>query len=408
MQQTPQRRAAEQIASVLRKAGHVALFAGGCVRDMLMGRSPKDIDIATDAPPARVVRLFRRTRKVGAKFGVVMVRVADCELEVATFRTESDYADHRRPRKVVFSTAEADAQRRDFTINGMFYDPVADNVIDYVGGRADLDAGLIRAIGEADRRFDEDHLRMLRAVRFAARFEFKIEERTHEAIRRNAPGIRTISAERVRMEIEQILTDVNRRRGWELLRRAGLSAHLAEGLTWTDAQADAGARRLDALPETASFPLALAALLRAEAPPDARRVCTRLRCSSAHAAAVEWLLAQLPRVTASADLELADIKLLAADPRFADLTALLRADLDSQGLSPEPHAHLLDRARRIVPSQLSPPPLLTGEDLVALNVPAGPQYGKILAQVYRAQLNDRISDREAALAMARNLLEEKE
>jgi len=408
MEHTPLRQAAEEVVDVLRQAGHVALFAGGCVRDMLMGRSPTDIDIATDAPPDRVVLLFRRTRQVGAKFGVVLVHWHGHEMEVATFRTESDYADHRRPGKVAFTTAQEDAKRRDFTINGMFYDPLADEVIDYVGGGDDLAARRVRAIGVPDERFSEDHLRMLRAVRFAARFGFELETATLDAIRRNASQIRTISSERVRMEIEQILLDPSRASGWGLLRRTGLSLHLVEGLHWTDVEADTAARRLTALPNTVTFPLAAAALLVSHGPRTARESCLRLRFSTAEMDAVVWLLTQLPRAAATETLDLADVRLLLADPRFSDLTALLLADLVSRDVSPAPHALLLDRAARVAPAQAAPPPLLTGDDLMAMKLPPGPRYGLILDQVYRAQLNEEIRDHEAALAMARQLWSDRE
>jgi poly(A) polymerase len=250
------RQAAEKAVRVLRDGGHTALFAGGCVRDMLLGAEPKDIDIATDAPPERVMALFRRTRAVGAKFGVVMTRIGRHEFEIATFRTESDYADHRRPDAVTFSTADEDAKRRDFTINGMFYDPLGEEVIDYVGGRADVDARLVRAIGDPNERLEEDHLRMLRAVRFAARLGFAIEAETYAAVQRHADRIRTISAERVRQELEQILTHPTRQRGWELVHASGLSAHLVEGVTWSDIEAEAVASRLGALPDEAWFPTA--------------------------------------------------------------------------------------------------------------------------------------------------------
>lgn len=403
------RQAAEQAVGVLRQAGHVALFAGGCVRDMSMGITPKDIDIATDAPPEQVCRLFRRTKKVGAKFGVVLVRIATYEIEVATFRAEGEYTDHRRPDSVTFTNAREDAKRRDFTINGMFYDPIADEVIDYVGGRDDLAARCVRAIGDPARRIEEDHLRMLRAVRFAARLDFELERDTEQAIVDHAPLIRTISAERIRMELEQILTQPvpeRRRRGWELIHRTGLSAHLVSGTEWSDAEAAAVARRLAELPATISFSLALAAGLRHRSPKEAGADCRRLRCSGAETAAVGWLLTQLPRARRSPDLELADVKLLAADARYADLLALLRADLLADALPLAACDVLLRRASAVAPEEVAPAPLLTGDDLLAMDLPAGPRYGEILDAVYRAQLNEQIRDADAARELARTLIGE--
>src|SRR5688572_4647494 len=206
----------------LREAGHVAYFAGGCVRDLLLGRQPKDYDVATDAPPARVRKLFANTQAVGAAFGVILVRDGRSTIEVATFRADGAYADGRHPMEVRFTTAEEDAARRDFTINGLFLDPLDGDgdgrVLDFVGGRDDLDAGVIRAIGEPERRFEEDHLRLLRAVRFAARLGFGVESKTAAAIRLHAPQLKRISPERIADELRVMLTPPTRGDAWRLLR----------------------------------------------------------------------------------------------------------------------------------------------------------------------------------------------
>src|SRR5882724_7855964 len=190
----------------LREAGHVAYFAGGCVRDLLLGAEPKDFDVATDAPPSRVQELFRNTQAVGAAFGVILVRQGGSQIEVATFRADAGYDDGRHPSKVRFTTAEEDARRRDFTINGLFLDPVGGQVIDYVRGQDDLRAGVIRAIGNATERFEEDSLRLLRAVRFAARLGFEIEPGTAAAIKAHAPQLKRISPERIADELRVMLT----------------------------------------------------------------------------------------------------------------------------------------------------------------------------------------------------------
>ncbi|HON66141.1 MAG TPA: CCA tRNA nucleotidyltransferase, partial [Phycisphaerae bacterium] len=193
--------AALAVVKRLRDAGHEALWAGGCVRDMLLGIEPSDIDVATSAHPPQIVELFRRTREVGVQFGVVLVKQGPHWIEVATFRTDVNYVDGRRPERVVFTTAEEDAQRRDFTINGLFYDPLDRRVIDYVGGEQDVRSGIVRAIGEPSHRFAEDHLRLLRAVRFTTRFGFQLDPATAAAIREHAAGLARISAERIREEL---------------------------------------------------------------------------------------------------------------------------------------------------------------------------------------------------------------
>ncbi|MCH7526057.1 MAG: CCA tRNA nucleotidyltransferase [Planctomycetes bacterium] len=390
----------------LHKAGHQALLAGGCVRDMILNRAAKDYDVATNARPKEVIRLFARTRKIGAKFGVVMVLDGNQQVEVATFRTESGYADGRHPDKVEFATAKADAARRDFTINGMFYDVVDDSVIDYVGGQEDLQGRRIRAIGDAEQRFTEDHLRMLRAVRFAARLGFDIEPGTFEALKRHAHAIRSIAPERVRLELELILTASSRARGWEMLVSSGLADHLAEGVTWTEAQASEAGWRLADLPEDAGFTLALAAVLITHGPQKAQTACRRLTCANVNTKGVGWLLTQLPRVAKPDRLELADIKLLMANPLFDDLGHLLRSELIAASQPLEAHAALLSRAAEIPSDQVTPPPLVTGDDLLALNVAQGPAYARILEILYRAQLNMEIVDRTTALDRLKELVKD--
>src|SRR5204862_7525566 len=207
---TPMEKTAREIAARLRAAGHVAYFAGGCVRDLLRGEVPKDIDVATDARPEAVQKMFARTYAVGAHFGVIVVLENGFQFEVATFRSDGAYLDGRRPTEVHFSSAAEDAARRDFTINGMFFDPEANEVIDFVGGRADLQAGLIRAIGDPGQRFGEDRLRLLRAVRFATVLGFEIEPMTWEAVVAQASSINEISVERIREELVRIVISPQR------------------------------------------------------------------------------------------------------------------------------------------------------------------------------------------------------
>src|SRR5438552_9089324 len=219
---SPMEKTAREIAACLRERGHAAYLAGGCVRDIVRGETPKDIDIATDAGPEQVQEIFPRTYAVGAHFGVIVVVENGFQFEVATFRSDDVYVDGRRPVSVRFSSPEEDAKRRDFTINGMFLDPVADEVIDFVGGRADVEARLVRAIGEPAQRFTEDRLRMLRAVRFATVLDYEIDNQTWDALVANAASINEISAERIRDELVRIFLSPNRVRGWDLLDSSGL------------------------------------------------------------------------------------------------------------------------------------------------------------------------------------------
>src|SRR6184192_2339241 len=215
-------KAARKVIACLRENGHIAYFAGGCVRDMVRGLTPKDYDIVTDARPEAVQTLFPRTYAVGAHFGVIIVLEDGLQFEVATFRSDDAYIDGRHPSAVHFSSPEEDARRRDFTINGMFYDPVAGDVIDLVGGQPDIAAKLVWVIGDSAKRFAEDRLRMLRAVRFAAVLDYQIDKGTWDALTSNAPSINQISGERIREELVRIFLSPNRVRGWDLLDASGL------------------------------------------------------------------------------------------------------------------------------------------------------------------------------------------
>ncbi|MCP4590730.1 MAG: CCA tRNA nucleotidyltransferase [bacterium] len=398
------RHVAHKIVGILQDSGHTALLAGGCVRDSLLGRTPKDYDVVTDASPEEVCALFRRTEQVGAQFGVVIVRMRGCMIEVATFRTDGDYADGRHPDSVRFATAEEDARRRDFTINGMFMNPVDGRVIDLVGGQADLGDGLVRAIGDPRQRFAEDHLRLLRAVRFAAALDFEIEPATLAAICEHAGRIVEISAERIQQELERILSSPNPSRGWRLLVDSGLADFVFGDERWTAVESKEVAARLAVLPNEAGFSLALAVVLRLCTPQTAAKVCRRLRCSNQVESSVAWFLRNLEPLLRPAELELADVKLLMADARFDDLANLLYAECVGCGGPTEPHDRLMGRAAEIPADLVAPEPLLTGNDLAALNVPPGPVYKHVLDAVYRAQLNEQLSDHESALGLARGLL----
>lgn len=388
--------AARSIIDRLRDHGHVALLAGGCVRDRLLGLSPTDYDVATDATPGQICRIFRRTKQVGVQFGVVLVRHGGAEVEVATFRTDGSYRDGRRPDSVEFTTPQEDARRRDFTINGMFLDPVSDEVVDYVGGQQDLAARLIRCIGSAEARFAEDHLRMLRAVRFAARLGFAIEADTHAAIVRLAERIKAISAERIRMELELILTRPTRGEGWRLLGETGLLDHLVAGVVWDAASRSRCGRILAALPDACSDALAFAAIFIDLPPADVSAACMALRCSSAITRAAAYLVRLSALAQRGEIRELADVKFLLASGHGDETLALARARASADGVGAEAVESLAQRMAAIAPEDYAPPPLITGEDLIALQVAPGPRYREILDTLYRGQLNGEIATRTAA------------
>jgi poly(A) polymerase len=400
-----QREFALAVVRRLRDAGHQALWAGGCVRDQLLGRAPKDYDVATSALPDAVRELFgeRRTLAVGAAFGVITVlggRPLE-PIEVATFRTDGDYHDGRRPESVAFTDAEHDAQRRDFTINGLFFDPVAEQVVDYVGGIVDLEAHIIRAIGDPRQRFTEDKLRLLRAVRFAATYDFAIDPATLAAVRSMAGEVHAVSAERVAAELRRMLAHASRRRGAELLAEADLlrpllpelADHAAAGdVAWTGALA-----RLARLGD-ADFPLALAALL-VDAVDDAgaRKLGRRLKLSNKEIDRAAWLVKSLPAITHAAEMPWPQLQRLLAHDGGADLVTLAEAALPEGDFGV---ARCRAELARPV-HEWNPPPLVTGDDLIAHGLKAGRHFSELLEHLRDEQLAGRISTRDEALAAAR-------
>lgn len=426
----------------LRAAGHEALLAGGCVRDHLLGLPCKDHDIATSAKPAEVAALFPGSRLVGAHFGVVLVPAgAGPWVEVATFRTDGSYRDGRRPESVTYaSTAEEDARRRDFTINGLFYDPLADRLIDYVGGRADLRAGLIRAIGEAAERFREDHLRLLRAVRFAARLGFEIEPATWAALRAAAPLIRKVSPERVRDELDRIWRCPRRGRGFDLLAESGLMAEVLPELIALKGceqppefhpEGDVFVHTrlmLDHLPEDASLPLVLSVLFHDIAKPATRTVDAdtgRIRFNGHDklgAEMTEGILRRLkyPNETIAAVVEAvaghmhfigvqnmrsATLKRFLSRPRIDDELALHRADCLASNGRLDNYDFLRQKRAEFAaePRPLIPPPLITGRDLIAQGREPGPAFAEILREAQTLQLEGVLKTREEALAWLASL-----
>ena len=428
---TPMEKTAREIAARLSARGHVAYFAGGCVRDLLRGKIPKDIDIATDARPEVVREIFPRTYAVGAHFGVIVVLEKDFQFEVATFRSDGAYLDGRRPTEVHFSSPEKDAARRDFTINGMFFDPARDEVIDFVGGRVDLEAHLIRAIGDPVQRFKEDRLRMLRAVRFATVLQFDIEAGTWNALLQDASAINEISAERIRDELVRILMSPQRTRGWDLLDASGLLHAILPEIA-----AMKGCKQppqfhpegdvfqhtrlmLKLLPATASLPLVLSALFHDIGKPPTSEVdetgrirfnghdrigaemteeiMKRLRFSRAEIDATVEAVRQHMVFKDVPRMRIAKLKRFMARPTFADELELHRVDCASSHRMMENYDFLLRKRDEFANEPIIPPPLVTGNDLIALGMKPGPKFGEILEAVETLQLEGTLRSREEAL-----------
>ncbi len=398
----------------LRSAGHEALWAGGCVRDELLGRTPADYDVATSAHPDQVRAVFgnRRTLAVGAAFGVITVlgpRGAG-QVEVATFRSDAAYTDGRHPAGVTFTNAREDAVRRDFTINGLFLDPISGEVHDYVGGRADLTAGIVRAIGNAAMRFGEDHLRMLRAVRFAAGFGFALEEQTEAAIVRMAHLVTTVSPERIAAELRTLVSRPGRRRGLELLAQTGLAREVlpevapADGVAGDREAWHDSARIIEALdePELASA----LAILTARLPPESpRHIAARLRLSTRDLKTACWLHEAVAFVDGIGAGDLDQCPWSQLQPWLAHDAAFLLADLlrarAACGHGSAATAGWVTAKLQMPREHLDPSPLVTGNDLLSAGVPAGRAVGQTLAALRALQLDGRITTRDAAMEWVR-------
>jgi len=402
----PLRATALDVTRRLQQAGFTTYWAGGCVRDMQLGRTPKDYDVATAATPDDVVALFKRTRAVGAQFGVILVRQAGYDIEVATFRTDGAYADGRRPTEIAFSTPEEDAQRRDFTINGMFFDPVAQQIHDFVGGQADLKAGRIRAIGIAEERFEEDHLRVLRAIKFATRFDFEIEHHTWNAMRVAASKLPRISAERIRMELEAMLTGPRCAQAAQWLADCDALDCLWDGAARLRTQWSQRVNVLTQLPnEKRSFELSLAALMHIDAVEKSVAACAALRCSNYTTDRVGWLIKHQRALDNPDALTLADLKLLMAEKGFEELLQLTAALHLADGGDTRRVDEIRKRAAEIPEGDVAPPPLVTGDDLIQAGLRPGPAFKDALFQVYYRQLQNEITDKATALDAARQYIE---
>ena len=422
---------AREIAVRLRTAGHIAYFAGGCVRDIIRGVTPKDFDIATNARPEEVQKLFPRTYAVGAHFGVIVVVEGDFQVEVATFRSDDAYIDGRHPSAVHFSSPEEDAKRRDFTINGMFFDPVAEKVIDFVGGRADLEAKLVRAIGDPAQRFAEDRLRMLRAVRFATVLDYKIDNQTWNALVADSASINQISAERIRDELVRIFLSPNRVRGWDLLDSSGLMRAILpeldamKGVLQPEQFHPEGdvfvhtRLMLQLLPEEVSVPLVFAVLFHDVAKPVTATVdptgrirfnehdrigaemtaaiMRRLRFSGAESDATVEMVKQHMVFKDTPKMRVAKLKRFMARPTFEEELELHRVDCMSSHRMLDNYEFLLGKREEFANEPIIPPPLVRGDDLIALGLKPGPKFGEILEAVETHQLEGTFRTRDEAL-----------
>lgn len=418
--------------------GQQALLVGGCVRDILLHRDPTDFDITTDAAPARVMELFPGSLGVGAQFGVVLVPRDSIKVEVATFRSDLGYSDGRHPDQIVYAkTAEEDVARRDFTINGLLMRHDTGEVLDYVYGQADLRDHLIRAIGDPQRRFAEDKLRMLRAIRFAARFDFQIEENTFAAIKNQAKEIHAVSAERIREELTKLLTEGTARRGFELLDKSGLLKQILpeisamkgveqppqyhpEGDVWTHTLI-----MLDGLPAGSAPTLAWGVLLHDVGKPPtfrsaqttgdrirfdghvevgvpmAEAICKRLRFSGDDSEQIKALVANHMKFKDVGQMRQSTLKRFVRQPRFAEHLELHRLDCGASHGKLDAYATVSKLLNDTPPEQVRPPRLLTGDDLKDMGYSPGPQFQAILTEVEDAQLEGLIHTKDEAISLVK-------
>lgn len=425
---------ADHVCRTLRAAGYQAYLVGGCVRDLLLKREPADYDVSTDATPDQVQKIFPDSLAVGAQFGVIIVLRDSEQVEVATFRSDVGYSDGRHPDKVIFSrTAQEDVQRRDFTINALLMDPETGAVLDYVGGQKDLAAGIIRAIGDPRQRFQEDKLRMIRAIRFAARFRYAIEGATFGAIQKLAAQISQVSAERIRDELTKLLTEGAARRGFELLDESGLLAQVLpevtrmkgveqpaqfhpEGDVWTHTLL-----MLEQLKAGCSGTLAWGVLLHDVGKPPtftppsgpgdrirfnehvevgmkmAEDICRRLRFSNEHTGQIVALVANHMRFKDVPQMKVSTLKRFVRLEHFDEHLELHRFDCLSSHRNLENYEFVRRFLADTPPEQVRPPRLLTGEDLKEMGFNPSPQFKEILDSLEEAQLSGKISTHEEAI-----------
>lgn len=427
------RQDAEAVVRTLRAAGYETYFVGGCVRDMVMGIEPHDFDVATAAKPEAVQALFPKSGMVGAAFGVVQVQTPTGPVEVATFRADAPYSDGRHPDRVTFSTARDDVLRRDFTINGMMLDPETGEVLDWVGGREDIRRRCIRAIGDPHARFAEDKLRLLRAVRFAARFGYAIEEETYSALCATADRLGEVSQERIRDELVRMLCGPNAGRGLRLMHDIGLLRPILpeiEALVGVEQppqfhpEGDVFEHTcimLD-LARSPSLELGMAILLHDVGKPSTqtfaeerirfdehdkageeitRDITRRLRFSTEQTEQIAALVGSHMRFAMVQRMKLSTLKRLLAMPGFEDHLELHRLDCEASHGKLDNYAFLRQKLQEMPQEEISPPPLITGRDLIELGYKPGPQFHVILSAVRDEQLDARLTDREGAMAFVK-------
>jgi len=429
------RELANSVCETLQRHGHQALLVGGCVRDTLLRREPADYDVTTDATPDQVMRIFPESLGVGAKFGVVLIPCDGHKVEVATFRSDISYSDGRHPDQVVYaSTPEEDVQRRDFTINGLLMRHDTGEVLDFVGGQKDLQAHVIRAIGDPDRRFTEDKLRMLRAVRFAARFGYTIEPATFWAIRKHAPEIRVVSAERIREELTKLLTEGAARSGFGLLDETGLLQEVLpemaamkgvpqppqyhpEGDVWVHTL-----MMLEGLPVGVSSTLAWGVALHDVGKPPTFRpasvtgdrirfdghvdvgvpmaaaICRRLRFSNDDTDQICALVANHMKFKDVAQMRESTLKRFVRLPRFPEHLELHRLDCTASHGNLRAYETVRQFLAATPPEAIRPPRLITGNDLLTMGYTPGPEFQKILTAVEDGQMEGSFASKEEAIA----------
>ena len=403
MMQASTKAMAMRVLRRLRAKGFEALFAGGCVRDMLLGLSCADYDVATNATPQDVRRLFSHVLLVGAKFGVAMVIHRRRKVEVTTFRSDLPYHDGRRPEGVVFTSAEEDAKRRDFTINGMFYDPIAKRVIDYVGGRDDLHRRVVRTIGEPRKRFAEDYLRMIRAVRFAIRLGFSIDPPTAESIQAYAPHITSISGERIFDELSKMLRLGSAAEALGMLADLGLAKHILPELFSPPALWPQGLDRVSCVARRCDLALSLSALLAGLAAGQIGGIVRRWGASNELKESLTWISKHLDDWRHAERMSLADFKRLLARDEYSMLERLWAYEERKATGHAVSVRRVARRRRAIDPRQIAPPPMVTGDDLKKLGLCEGRLLGRILRELYDAQLNEQLSSRDEAMNLARQM-----
>ena len=377
----------------LRRLGHEAYLVGGCVRDMVMGIEPTDYDIATSARPEEIVKIFPRTESIGAQFGVILVIHRGHPFEVATFRSDEAYVDGRRPTGVVFTDARQDVLRRDFTINGLLYDPITHEVIDYVDGRADIRAKLVRAIGDPLARFEEDKLRILRAVRFGARLGYEIEPRTWESVRAMAPKIHQVSSERIREELTRILTEGQAARGFRLLEESGLRKEILPELEWTDHIESC----LGFLTQGVEADFAMGVLLHETAVSSVKSIVERLKFSRAEMHHIVALVENLPQFSRVRRMSMSTLKRFFRLNRFEDHVELARIYLTARGQDLADVDYVRRKRAEWTDQDVFPEPVITGEDLIKEGFRPGPLFKEILTRIEDEQLEGHLADRGQAL-----------